>query len=286
MTAMLLSADAALLDGARRLFAAGIEGPRAEARILLCHVLGCSREALLGRGRRGLDRQTAARFGDLVARRASHEPLAYIVGTREFWSLSLEVTPATLIPRPDSETLIEAVLDTLGDPTAPRRILDLGTGSGCLLLALLSELPGGFGVGVDSSAPALAIARRNAARLGLADRAAFVSGSWGAALAGRFEVIVVNPPYVAESDAPRMQPEVARYEPPHALFAGPDGLDAYRALAPDLARLLTDGGIAAVELGAGQAEPVARAMAEAGLAEASRHTDLAGIERCAVFRSR
>ncbi|MGD9538383.1 MAG: peptide chain release factor N(5)-glutamine methyltransferase [Alphaproteobacteria bacterium] len=286
MSVTALTIEDALRDAARRFAAAGIETPRGEARLLLLHVLGCSRETLLSRSDRALEREAARRFEALVARRARREPLAYLTGVREFWSLSFEVSPATLIPRPDSETLIEAVLAALDDRVAPLRLLDFGTGTGCLLLALLSELPRGFGIGVDASEAALAVARRNAARHGLGGRSAFVGGSWGAALEGVFDVIVANPPYVAAGEAGAMQPEVAGFEPPHALFAGRDGLAAYRALAPDLARLLAPGGVAALELGVGQADAVARIMEAAGLTETGRRRDLAGIERCALFGRR
>ena len=278
---MRYTVDAALRRGTEALNAARIEDARAEARLLLAHVLGVTRERLLLDRGAPLDDAALGRFDALIARRAAHEPVAYLTGAREFWSLGFEVTRDTLIPRPESETLIEALLDRVTDRTAPLRVLDLGTGSGCLLLALLSELPQASGIGVDLSAGALAVARRNAVRLGLADRASFVQGRWGEALSGRFDLIVVNPPYVA-AGAP-LPPDVAAYEPASALFAGPSGLDAYAALAPDLARLLAPEGAAALELGAGQAESVAALLDQAGLEPRDRRRDLAGHERCLVL---
>jgi release factor glutamine methyltransferase len=210
--------------------------------------------------------------------------MAYILGEREFWSLPFQVGPAVLVPRPESETVVEAALEQIGDRAAPLRILDLGTGSGCLLLALLSELPQASGLGIDRSAAALAIASGNAERLDLADRAAFREGDWGRDLAGPFDVIVGNPPYVARADAAGLAPEVLVFEPEDALFAGPDGLCAYRALAPDCARLLAEDGFACLEIGQGQGAAVAQILGSHGLRLVASRPDLAGIERCLVLR--
>ncbi len=286
MTVGLLTIESALSAATRVLAAIGIEAARAEARLLLSHVLGLPREALLRDSRQPLERAAARQFDRLIERRAKHEPIAYLTGRREFWSLDFEVTPATLIPRPESETLIEAALARIDSPQVPHRLLDLGTGTGCLLLALLSELPAAHGLGIDASEAALVVARRNAHRLGLDGRADFVHGSWGAGLEGRFDLIVANPPYIAESDAPTLAPDVVSFEPKEALFAGPDGLAAYRTLAPDLARLLAPSGIAVVELGAGAAGAVAAVLAAAGLTEISRCPDLAGIVRCSLWQAR
>ncbi|MSO73531.1 MAG: peptide chain release factor N(5)-glutamine methyltransferase [Alphaproteobacteria bacterium] len=286
MTVGLLTIESALSAATRVLAAIGIEAARAEARLLLSHVLGLPREALLRDSRQPLERAAARQFDRLIERRAKHEPIAYLTGRREFWSLDFEVTPATLIPRPESETLIEAALARIDSRQVPHRLLDLGTGTGCLLLALLSELPAAQGLGVDASEAALVVARRNARRLGLDGRADFVCGSWGAGLEGRFDLIVANPPYIAESDAPTLAPDVVSFEPKEALFAGPDGLAAYRTLAPDLARLLAPGGIAVVELGAGAAGAVAAVLATAGLTEISQYPDLAGIVRCSLWQAR
>jgi release factor glutamine methyltransferase len=223
-----------------------------------------------------------AAFEALVARRMAREPLALILGRREFWSLDFAVSSATLIPRPDSETLIEAALAAFADRAPPRRVLDLGTGSGCLLLAALSEFRGAIGIGVDRSASAAALAARNAASLGMADRAAFACCDWASALDGRFDLVVCNPPYIASPELGDLMPEVARYEPLSALDGGPDGLSAYRHLVPELHRLLSPDGFAVLELGAGQAEAVAGLARDAGFSATTRQ-DLSGIVRVLVL---
>ncbi len=276
---------AGCLDAAtRRLRLAGVAQPRLDAGLLLGHVLDADRATLIGHPDRRLDRGEDRRFTALVARRAAREPIAQLTGEREFWSLSIRVGPTVLVPRPDSETLIAAALDPLADRGRPWRVLDLGTGSGCLLLALLSELPNARGIGVDISWDALGVARRNAARLGLADRARFVRGDWGRALIGEFDIIVANPPYIADAAFADLEPEVARYEPRIALAGGADGLDCYRGLAADLDRLLAPTGTAAIEIGAGQGSAVSAILAAAGVAATGIKRDLAGIERCLVVR--
>jgi release factor glutamine methyltransferase len=275
----------ALCAATRRLRAAGIEEARAEARLLLRHVTGLSPEVLVAEPDRRLEAEAAARFEALLARRAAREPMAYILGEREFWSLPLFVGPGVLVPRPETETLVEAALEASPDRTAPLRILDLGTGSGCLLLALLREYPNAVGVGVDRSAESLAHAARNARRHGLDGRALLVRGDWGRGLAGSFELIVANPPYVASGELTELAPEVARYEPRAALDGGADGLDAYRAILPDLPRLLAPAGVACLEIGAGQATALA-ALAEVGGFRVAVRPDLAGIPRCLVLRHR
>ena len=272
----------ALRHGTERLRHAGIDSPRREARLLLGHALGRSQTDLLAVPADVID---PGSFLSLVARRAAREPLAHILGTREFWSLDFEVSPATLIPRPDSETLIEAALAAFPDRHAVRRVLDLGTGTGCLLLAALTEFPGAFGIGLDRTPLALALARRNARRLGLGARAAFAAGDWAHAIAGRFDLVLCNPPYVPTGEIGGLMPEVARYEPASALDGGLDGLRAYAALLPELPRLLAPGGAAVLELGHGQAEAVAGLATRAGLTTLSR-TDLAGIPRALVGRPR
>jgi release factor glutamine methyltransferase len=268
---------------AEQLAAAGIEGARGEAWLLLSAATGRSRSELIAGAPAALSPAQERRLAALAARRLAREPMAYILGAREFWSLPLQVSPAVLVPRPESETVVEAALAEVADRAAPLRILDLGTGSGCLLLALLSELPRATGLGVDRSPAALAIASSNAEALGLADRAAFRAGDWGGGVAGRFEIIVSNPPYVAAADAHSLAPEVRAFEPGEALFAGPDGLAAYRALAPDCARLLAAGGVACLEIGQGQGAAVAAILRRHGLWLAGSRPDLAGIERCLSF---
>lgn len=269
-----MTVDQALAAAASRLAAAGIDGARREARLLLGAALGVGLEAIVADGDRILANE--ARFERLLARRLAREPMAYVLGKREFWGLDFAVGPSVLTPRPDSETVVEAALTAAREP---RHVLDLGTGSGCLLLAVLRERTRAHGVGVDRSPAAAALAAVNAAALGLGGRARFVVGDWGAALRGSFDLILTNPPYVATGDIAGLAAEV-RHEPLLALDGGPDGLVAYRALAADLARLLAPGGVAAVEIGAGQANAVATILAGVGLVEVGRRRDLAGHERC------
>ncbi len=224
-----------------------------------------------------------ASFATLVARREAREPLALILGRREFWGLEFAVSPATLIPRPESETLIEAAIAAFLHRPPPRLILDLGTGTGCLLLAALSEFPGAFGIGVDRSSAAAALAARNATSLRLADRAGIVCADWADALDGRFDLVLCNPPYIRSEDLGRLMPEVARHEPRSALDGGPDGFAAYRRLLPVLPRLLIPGSVAVLELGAGQAEIAAELALQAGLAGDLR-PDLMAIPRALVLR--
>jgi release factor glutamine methyltransferase len=264
----------ALAAGARRL-AESSDTARLDAELLAAHVLGISREEML---LRRLDDPAPAAFEPLLARRLAGEPVAYLTGRRAFWTIELEVGPGALVPRPDSETLIEAAAAHFGART-PARILDLGTGPGTLLLAALAEWPDATGVGIDSSEVALDYARRNAERLGLAARAAFRPGDWGRGISEAFDLILCNPPYVeAGADLPR---DVAEWEPPQALFAGADGLEAYRRLAPGLAPLLAREGVACIELGAGQRDAVAALFRDSGFTVASRK-DLSGIDRCLI----
>ena len=269
---------------AARLAAAGVENPRGEAWLLLAAASGVERATLLAGAVPTLTDEQDAALEALVRRRERREPIAYILGAKEFWSLSFEVDPAVLIPRPETETVVEAALAQIGEMTAALRILDLGTGSGCLLLALLSELPSATGLGIDHSPAALALAMRNAERLGLGMRAQFQQGSWGEWLHERFDLIVSNPPYVAEAEWDRLQPEIRCFEPKPALVAGPDGLAVYRELAPDCARLLAMDGALALEIGLGQTDAVTAILAGEGLEVIERRRDLAGIERCLVAR--
>ncbi len=265
----------ALSAGAARLAAAS-ETPRLDAELLMAHALGAGREDML------LHRLADAvpeAFESLVLRRLAYEPVAYIIGRRAFWTIELELGPGALVPRPDSETLIEAAIERLGD-AGPARILDLGTGPGTLLLAALDRWPAATGLGVEASAEALAYARRNAERLGLADRAAFRPGDWGEGVDERFDLVLCNPPYVeAGADLP---PDVARWEPAGALRAGADGLAAYRRLAPQVRRLLAPEGVLCLEIGAGQAGDVRRIFEDEGFTIRSR-SDLNGIERCLII---
>jgi release factor glutamine methyltransferase len=276
-----------LRDAAVALGAAGIDNARFEARLLLGHASGLSAEQLIARGPDVALPATATALRALTARRVRREPMAYILGEREFWGLAFKVTPAVLVPRPDSETLIEAVLELLPDRRRRWRILDLGVGSGCLLLTLLREFSGATGVGMDASPDALAVARANAESLGVADRATLVAGDWrepgwADRLAGPFDLVVSNPPYIEAAAIDGLMPEVARFEPRIALDGGPDGLAAYRAIAAASSKLITRGGWLAVEVGEGQAPEIARLFAGAGLAPKAPWKDLGGIERVVV----
>lgn len=249
--------------------------PRLDAEILMAHVLGVSRETLL---LHRLDGPSPHGFGALVARRLAHEPIAYITGRRAFWTIELEVGPGVLVPRADSETLIEAAITHFGK-AGPRTILDLGTGPGTLLLAALDQWPAATGVGVDASEQALAFARRNAVRLALGDRAEFRVGDWADGVTDRFDLILANPPYIAIDEA--LPAEVRAHEPAAALFAGPDGLADYRIIAPRLPALLARGGAAILEIGATQAVAVTALLAAQGFAVTLRH-DLGSNPRALV----
>jgi release factor glutamine methyltransferase len=252
--------------------------PRQDAELLMAHALGITVGDL---HLRHLDEQAPAEFDELLGRRIAREPVAYITGRAGFWTIELEVGPGVLIPRADSETLIAAAQQHFAT-RAPARILDLGTGPGTLLLAALDQWPTARGVGVDKSRTALAYARRNAGRLGLAGRADLRVGDWADGLTGRFDLILCNPPYIAQgADLP---PDVSGFEPHGALFAGPDGLADYRRLALVLPLLLASDGIACLEVGEGQAGPVAALFAGAPFTISSR-ADLRGIERCLVLRA-
>jgi len=250
--------------------------PQLDAELLLAHALGVEREQLL----LNPPAEIPDAFEDLIARRERGEPVAYIVGKRAFWTIELEVAPGVLIPRPDTETLMDAAVAHFDGSAGPKRVLDLGTGSGALLLAALDQWPHSSGIGVDRSAEAIAIAQRNADRLGLAERAELRVGNWSEGVDERFDLILCNPPYVAATA--ELGPGVGEYEPHDALFAGDDGLDAYRALAPIFPRLLGDGGLAAVEIGFGQAASAASLLARDGLS-ARVARDLAGRSRALLL---
>lgn len=273
------SVGAFLCQAGQVLRAAAIDQPRFEARLLLAHAMGSTAEALLRDPRAPVPPEAAARFGAALKARLAATPVAHILGRQGFWTLDLAVSPATLIPRADSESLVEAALEACPDAAAPLRVLDLGTGTGCLLLAVLSERPRGFGIGVDRSPQAAALASRNARENGLAGRAAFLAGDWAAALAGRFDLVLSNPPYIDSAAIAGLMPEVSRHEPRLALDGGADGLDAYRALAAALPGLLAPGGVAVLELGQGQRPAVEALALAAGLAPLGCRRDLGGVER-------
>ena len=274
----------AVAEASARLAAGGIAEPRREARLILALAMGADQAIVLGYPERALDGATRARFEQLVARRLKHEPFSRLKGVREFWSLDFALSPETLDPRPDSETLIEAALAHLPNREAPLRVLDLGTGTGCLLLALLSELPNATGLGIDVLPGAVEIAERNATRLGLSLRARFDVRDWRGEITGEADVILANPPYIRSEEIQSLAPEVAAFEPLVALDGGRDGLDAYRVLASIFPTVLTHGGLACIELGVGQAESVGRLLVESGLIINEIRRDLSGVERCLIAR--
>lgn len=251
--------------------------PRLDAELLAAHALGQSRETLL---LRSLDDAAPEAFNILIDRRAEGEPVAYIVGHRDFWTITLEVAPGVLIPRPDSETLIEAAVAHFGK-IGPARVLDLGTGSGALLFAALHQWPQASGIGVDLSDQAVAIARANAAKLGLSSRTHIVRNDWDEGISERFDLVLCNPPYIGVDEP--LPVDVGRYEPASALFAGDDGLSAYRVLAPRLRRLLLPGGLAVFEIGAMQGEAVSALFRGEGY-QVRLISDLGGRDRCVAIR--
>lgn len=273
---------------ARKFRACGVDSPALDARILVGHALCLDHAQLAAAGARRLAVAERNAIAALARRRLAGEPIARILGRKEFWSLPLRVDAATLVPRPETETVVEAALeavDARGARSRPLRLADLGTGCGAILLALLSELPNAFGVGCDTSAAALVVARENARRLGLV-RARFVAGDMTAALRGPFDLIVSNPPYIASADIAALAREVRDFDPPRALDGGPDGLDFYRAIAAAAPALLAPGGVLIVELGCGQAPSVAALFAAAGLAPTPPRPDLNGVPRALLVRNR
>ena len=259
---------------------AGIDDPRREARLLLAHALCLTPDELRRLPANQLVRPSQVRH--LVARRAAREPFAFITGRTGFWTLDVAVSPATLIPRADSESLIEAAI-ALRDRRAVRAILDLGCGTGCLLLAALSEFNWAYGIGVDRSEAACRLAQGNAARNTLSERASFICADWSASLAGGFDLVLCNPPYIPTAEITSLMPEVASHEPASALDGGPDGLHSYRHLIPELPALLAPDGLAIVEIGQGQSDAVALLAQAAGLALVRYHSDLSGAQRAIVL---
>ena len=289
----------AAIRGAAVRLAGSSETPRLDAELLMAEALGVTREAMIlaglhlpfvpseVEGREAGDAfgarvstalDTNGVFKALVYRRAAGEPIAYILGHRDFWTIRLKVAPGVLIPRPDSETLIEAAVAHFAGTPGPKRILDLGTGSGALLLAALAEWPGAAGVGIDRSPQALAIAQGNAEALGMADRAKILEGGWSGT-GEPFDLILCNPPYIGTHEP--LGRDVIEHEPHSALFAGIDGLDDYRAIVPLLPAQIAPGGVACIEIGATQGTAVASLIASQGLVVHIRH-DLAGLDRCIV----
>jgi release factor glutamine methyltransferase len=281
------------VEAARRSLAArfksgAIDSAELDARILVGAVLALDLTGLIASTNRRLTPDETVRLEDFSRRRIAGEPVARILGNKEFWGLPLELSAATLVPRPDTETVVELALEMLRaapNPDRPLRVADIGTGSGAILLALLSELPDACGIGTDISAAALQTARANAVRLGFAARAAFVACDYTAALSGPFDLIVSNPPYIRSADIAGLASEVRDHDPLRALDGGADGLDAYRVLAPEAMRLLEPGGALIVEMGLGQSGEVEGLMTAAGLIlERLPKVDLAGIRRAVAGR--
>ena len=279
--------DGASVSEAIRLVAqafrpAGIEEADADARLLIGHALHLDRTRLIAQSDRILEAREIATMSVLAARRLKHEPVSRILGQKEFWSLALAVTPDVLVPRPETETIVEAALDYVvrgGLRVERLRILDIGTGSGALLLALLHELPHATGIGTDVSEAALQVAQTNAAKFGFETRCNFVACDIASHIQGSFDLVISNPPYVVHDEIATLAPEVREYDPMVALDGGDDGLTAYRAIAADAERLLAPGGRLFVELGAGQEAAVRALFTNAGLTVGTARKDLAGIPR-------
>jgi len=285
-----LAHAATTVEAARRALArefrrCGLDSPELDARLIVGHALGLEHAALAAQSRRSLAAAEADAVAALAARRLAREPAARIIGRKEFWGLPFALNGETLVPRPETETAVEAALAAIErfKPRAPR-IVDLGTGSGALLIALLCELPQASGVGTDISPAALDCARANAAALGIGARSSFIACDWGSALVGRFDLLVSNPPYIARGDIAALAPEVRAFDPRRALDGGPDGLDGYRAIAADARRLLAPGGALVVELGRGQLAAATALFAAVGLAPGAVRHDLSGIPRALTVR--
>jgi len=279
---VILTVGQVLEESVRALLEAGVEEPRLDARLLAAFALRRTPEQIFAHPEAELDPDQEKLVRALIARRVAREPLALITGEKEFWSLRFKVSSATLIPRPDSETLIEAVLDAVSEKESSLRILDLGTGSGCLLLALLHEFGEASGIGVDVSEQALRVASVNAENLALSNRARFIQADWNEAmvLGGSFDLVVCNPPYVPALGIESLQPEVTEFEPHSALFAGSEGFAEFPKVIALLPELLNDGGSAFFEVGIGQSDAVAMMLRQTGLRTVNVHPDLAGIGRC------
>lgn len=270
---------ASALDEATQRLGRTSDTPRLDAELLMADALGIDRDRLI------LDPPTRtappAKFAAMLERRLKGEPIAYITGRRAFWDIELHVGPGALIPRPDSEVLIASAIEHFSGTAGPRRILDLGTGPGTLLLAALDVWKSATGLGIDNSRQALGYAAANARRLGFEDRLDLRAGDWATGIDDRFDLVLCNPPYVRPDDA--LGPGVREFEPAEALFAGDDGLAAYRVLAPQLPRLIAPGGLAAVEIGSDQAEPAAEILTRNGL-KARAADDLGGRPRALLLQ--
>jgi release factor glutamine methyltransferase len=272
---------------ARKFREAGLDTPDLDARLLVGHVLGLDHSDLVRESERPLGPRALAGIDALAARRLAGEPVARIVGVKEFWGLPFAIAPAVLVPRPETETVVETALgrlDAAGARERPLRIVDLGTGSGAILVALLHELREASGIGTDCSVAAIETARENARLLGVAPRAAFVACDFGAALGGGFDLVVANPPYVASAEIATLAREVRGFDPVAALDGGADGLTAYRTILADAGRLLAPGAFLVMEVGAHQSDTVSTLADAAGLTATAATPDLAGIPRVVSAR--
>lgn len=263
-----------------RLTAAGIESARLDARLLLAASLDRPSNSVFSHDEISPSAEQESRFDDLIERRANREPVSRILGKREFWSLDFDLGPDTLDPRPDSETLVEAVLELYPDRDQEISVLDLGTGTGCLLLAILSEYPNAAGTGVDLNEGAIRLAEQNARSCGLETRARFFTSSWFENVSGKFDLIISNPPYIPASDIPGLEAEVRLFDPALALDGGADGLTAYRAILKDLPKHLETGGNFVFEHGAGQENDIIALLEAIGVTLVKLHKDLSNLTRC------
>ncbi len=260
--------------------AAGITSYSLDADLLMSHALNMSKEEIFCYPMRELSEMEESKFNELVKRRALREPISHIIGKREFWGREFKVTEKTLDPRPDSESLIENTLNLYKDIPPPLKILDFGTGSGCLLLTLLCEFKDANGVGVDIKEETITVAKENSLKLGLAKRSCFVVSNWGKSVKGNYDLIISNPPYIKHSDIDGLEPEVSKYEPRQALDGGDTGLECYIELAPQMFNLLSEGGFAVLEHGIGQETEIRKILEKNNFSFVNYKQDLAGINRC------
>lgn len=263
----------------------GSETAMLDARLLLQHVLRCNSGELITARERRLTPREQGELSKLLARRCDHEPMAYLLGERDFWDTTFSVNAGTLIPRPDSETLIEAILSAMPDKQRSFKMLDLGTGSGCLLLSLLREYRMAYGTAADISEAALSTAQQNAEHAEVAERARFVQSDWFERIEGTYGLIITNPPYITSSDCDQLQPDVKDFEPRNALDGGMDGLDCYRTIAKSVCDYLDTDGYFICEIGQGQTEDVIALFEQAGLQHIETRKDLSGIERALLFKN-
>ena len=259
----------------------GIDEAHSEARLIIGYALGLTRSEIIHRNDEKLSEDQITRCRSFIKRRSAREPMAYLIGEKEFWSLPFKVSPETLIPRPDSETLVDAVVDHARKAETPKRFLDIGTGSGCLLAALLSEWPEATGIGIDKNEGAVSIARLNLDRLGLAERGDIVAAAWPTYQPReKFDLVIANPPYIPTADIQTLDPDVRDYEPLSALDGGPDGLEIHRKIADQTGAVLKTGGLIAVEFGIGQSSYIQQIYKAAGFDSIHIYKDLYGTDRC------